>query len=147
MPRNIKIGDKFELLGMVWTVAAFSFSKTTFHAETNTYESIWLDLSKAESLDWIEEEEKLECELCHGTKVVQRKTKSTFGNLAASGACPRCSADEEKPRDLEQELFDLRKSKIIREVLELVAEAWDEHLVGDSVGSFTELLRSKAPEI
>jgi hypothetical protein len=58
--RQVKIGSKFKLLGEVFTVTRLlGDSQFISHTsdDSSTNELIYLDLSKADRLDWIEEEE------------------------------------------------------------------------------------------
>jgi hypothetical protein len=107
--RQVKIGSKFKLLGEVFTVTRLlGDSQFISHTsdDSSTNELIYLDLSKADKLEWIE---------------------------------------DEKPKDLEQELFNLRKSRIIREVLVLVAEAVE--VGGWNESALSGELRRKAREL
>jgi hypothetical protein len=102
-----KIGDKFKLLGEVFTVTRLlGDSQFISHTsdDSSTNELIYLDLSKADKLEWIE---------------------------------------EEKPDVLFCE--PMLKSEIIREVLEMVADTWDER--GGNPSSFSNYLRKQAREM
>ncbi|MFA5185379.1 MAG: hypothetical protein WC551_02740 [Patescibacteria group bacterium] len=99
--KNISVGSKFRLLGEVWTVGITAVEGQIL-AETkpgkDESEVIYLDLSKADKLEWLDEEkpnlgEPNRVELWHETHT---KNKAKL------------------------------KSEIIRETLGLMAEAWEQ---------------------
>jgi hypothetical protein len=110
-------GDKFRLLGEVWKVD--SLFKTQFHAScegTTGSQSIWLDIPQADKLEWIEEEKP-------------KLTEAQVGKILLIKE--------------NYEAVEEFKSEIIRETLELIAEAVGEGGVA-STRDLVESLEKKA---
>jgi hypothetical protein len=57
--KNISVGSKFRLLDEIWTVrevCSMSQFLATTSEDKRISQDIWLDLSKADALEWIKEE-------------------------------------------------------------------------------------------
>lgn len=163
--KKISIGDKFKLLGEVWIVDQVNDWRIEgtdygiFHAFIPNPKNVHLgdmnySISKADALDWVEEKPKMTmkrpcvkhdavCLVYHG-----KDQCHCWDNN------PCTCYEEEKPRPIEDAFMagqasklSVVKSEIIREVLLIIAAAWEDCIKQDRKEHLWDALRRRAKEM